>query len=215
MAFLRDVVTLVETRGERFRLLGIDKMVQPTREDPFVVVILDELASLTAYLPDKRLREEAEALLGRLMSVGRAPGVCVIGTVQDPSKEIVTTRQLFPYRLAFKLDEPTQIAMVFGTGARERGAACDRIRESTPGVGYFFDESRSGFTRVRLWEVTKTDLGRVVDAYRPRGGSRSGRSSAGGPAVTTTDTTVTAAGSDRDWMRDWGHDDGDGQWIPQ
>ena len=99
-------------------------------------MIIDELASLTAYIGDRKIRAEIEQLLGLLLSQGRAVGVSVIAAVQDPSKDVLPMRQLFTVRVGLRMTEATQTAMVLGAAARDAGAVCDQIPTSTPGVGY-------------------------------------------------------------------------------
>ncbi len=47
----------------------------PTPEFPFVVVLVDEIAFLTAYQADRKLRER---ILAALTTQGRAVGYCVM-----------------------------------------------------------------------------------------------------------------------------------------
>src|SRR5262249_55812329 len=83
----------------------------PTAEFPFVVVLVDEVAFLTAYHPDKTLRERVKAALATLTTQGRAVGYCVVAALQDPRKEVMSIRNLFPDRIAMRLDEPEQVDM--------------------------------------------------------------------------------------------------------
>src|SRR5262249_51633649 len=76
----------------------------PTREHPFVVVLVDEVAFLTAYQPDRKLRERIMNALATLTTQGRAVGYCVVAALQDPRKEVLTIRNLFPDRIAMRLD---------------------------------------------------------------------------------------------------------------
>jgi len=59
--------------------------------------------------------------------------------------------------------------MVLGRGARDRGAHCDRIPESLPGVGYVALEGRREPVRVRAAHVTDADLGAMCATYAPPG----------------------------------------------
>jgi S-DNA-T family DNA segregation ATPase FtsK/SpoIIIE len=72
--------------------------------------------------------------LATLLTQGRAVGVCVVAALQDPRKEVIGYRNLFPTKIALRLDERTQVDMVLGDGAREAGARCDQIPESLPGL---------------------------------------------------------------------------------
>ena len=48
---------------------------------PFLVVVIDELAFLTAYQPERDLRKRAEAAIATLTSQGRSVGVCVVASM--------------------------------------------------------------------------------------------------------------------------------------
>src|ERR1039457_6519090 len=68
------------------KLAGKQRDHTPTVEHPFVVVLVDEVAFLTAYLPDKAIRERAKAALATLTTQGRAGGYCVVAALQDPRR---------------------------------------------------------------------------------------------------------------------------------
>ena len=118
---------------------GRTRTFTPSREFPFVVVLVDELAFLTAYQPERDLRKRAEAAIATLTSQGRSVGVCVVGALQDPRKDVISLRNLFSTRIALRLDESDQMDMVLGDGARDRGALADQISPDPytgAGVGY-------------------------------------------------------------------------------
>ena len=59
-----------------------------------------------------------------------------MAALQDPRKEVMSIRNLFPDRIAMRLDEPEQVNMVLGDGARDRGALADLIStDETTGAG--------------------------------------------------------------------------------
>src|ERR1700690_2996621 len=95
---------------------------RPTAEFPFGVVLGDEVAFLTAYQADRKLRERILAALATLTPQGRAVGYCVVAALQDPRKEVLNIRNLFPDKIALRLDEPTQADLALGDGAPDRGA---------------------------------------------------------------------------------------------
>ena len=99
-----------------------------------MVVLVDEVAFLTAYQADRKLRDRTLAALATLTTQGRAVGYCVVAALQDPRKEVLNIRNLFPDKIALRLDEPSQVDMVLGDGARDRGALCDEI-SSDPATG--------------------------------------------------------------------------------
>ena len=43
-------------------------------------------------------------------------GVCVVGALQDPRKDVISLRNLFSTRIALRLDESDQVDMVLGDG---------------------------------------------------------------------------------------------------
>jgi DNA segregation ATPase FtsK/SpoIIIE, S-DNA-T family len=123
-----------DMRARAAQLAGKQRDHTPTAEFPFVVIVVDEVAFLTAYQPDRQLRERVKAALATLTTQGRAVGYCVVAALQDPRKEVMSIRNLFPDRIAMRLDEPEQVDMVLGDGARDRGATADLI-SSDPATG--------------------------------------------------------------------------------
>jgi DNA segregation ATPase FtsK/SpoIIIE, S-DNA-T family len=97
---------VVDMQARAAKLAGKQRDHTPTAEHPFVVVLVDEVAFLTAYLPDKNIRERVKAALATLTTQGRAVGYCVVAALQDPRKDVLTIRNLFPDRIAMRLDEP-------------------------------------------------------------------------------------------------------------
>jgi len=169
LTVLREVVDTMSARADRLR--GHTRLHTPTVAEPLILLIIDEAASLTAYVTDRKVKAEVEQLLGLLLSQGRAIGVSVIAAVQDPSKEVVALRQLFPTRIGLRMSEPTQVAMVLGQSARDRGARCDQISDALPGVGYVAEDGTAALTRVRAFEVNDTNIDDLAARYRaPTGG---------------------------------------------
>jgi hypothetical protein len=81
---LEAAVTLMHERAEEFG--GKTRTFTPTVRHPFLLLIVDELAFLTAYQPERDLRKRAEAAIATLTSQGRSVGVCVLGGVAGPSQ---------------------------------------------------------------------------------------------------------------------------------
>ncbi|MBF6194166.1 FtsK/SpoIIIE domain-containing protein [Nocardia sp. CDC186] len=165
LAMLAEAVELMRERLARMRAAGLRKIV-PSTDEPLILIIIDEAASLSSYA-SREEQQEFRRLTGLLLSQGRAAAVSVIAALQDPSKETMPNRQLFPVRIGLRLDEPTQSAMVHGQGARDRGARCDEISDQTPGVGYVGEDGTSEFVRVRAYFVSDDDIDAIVDAYSP------------------------------------------------
>jgi DNA segregation ATPase FtsK/SpoIIIE, S-DNA-T family len=159
VALLEDAVTEMHARAAK--MAGATRTFTPSLELPFLVVLVDELAFLTAYQPDRDLRKRAEAAIATLTSQGRSVGVCVVGALQDPRKDVISLRNLFPTRIALRLDESDQVDMVLGDGARDRGALADEISplpDTGAGVGYVRLEGSPHVVRVRAAYVTDDEI---------------------------------------------------------
>jgi S-DNA-T family DNA segregation ATPase FtsK/SpoIIIE len=152
---------VADMQGRAARFAGKQRDHVPTVECPFVVVLVDEIAFLTAYQADRKLKERTLAALATLTTQGRAVGYCVVAALQDPRKEVLNIRNLFPDKIALRLDEPSQADMVLGDGARDRGAHCDEI-SSDPvtgaGVGFIRLEADPDPVRVRAAYVSDDDI---------------------------------------------------------
>jgi S-DNA-T family DNA segregation ATPase FtsK/SpoIIIE len=149
----------MQQRAARFA--GRQRDHTPTAECPFTVVVVDEIAFLTAYQADRKLRERTLAALATLTTQGRAVGYCVVAALQDPRKEVLNIRNLFPDKIALRLDEPSQVDMVLGDGARDRGARCEEISTNPAvgaGVGYVRLEAAPDPVRVRAAYVCDDDI---------------------------------------------------------
>src|ERR1039458_113407 len=156
---LEAAVAEMHERAERFG--GRTRTFSLSAGFPFLVLVVDELAFLTAYQPERDLRKRAEAAIATLTSQGRSVGVCVVGALQDPRKDVINFRNLFPTKIALRLDESDQVDMVLGDGARDRGALADEISpipEVGAGVGYVRLEASPDPVRVRAAYVTDDDI---------------------------------------------------------
>jgi S-DNA-T family DNA segregation ATPase FtsK/SpoIIIE len=166
LGLLQAVTTVMQQRAQRLR--GQTRLHTPTTAEPLIVLIVDEIASLTAYIGDRKTRGEVEQLLGLLLSQGRAVGVSVVAAVQDPSKDVLPIRQLFSIRVGLRMTESTQTTMVLGAAAREAGAVCDQIPTSIPGVGYVCADGAAEPVRVRAFHVTDADIDYLATQFAPQ-----------------------------------------------
>jgi S-DNA-T family DNA segregation ATPase FtsK/SpoIIIE len=168
VAMLEDAVAQMQARAAIFA--GRHREHTPTVEHPFIVVLVDEVAFLTAYLTDRAIRDRIKAALATLTTQGRAVGYSVVAALQDPRKEVMSIRNLFPDRIAMRLDEPEQVDMVLGDGSRDRGALADQIStdETTgAGVAYVRLADDPDPVRVRAAWVTDSDIRAMVSEYAP------------------------------------------------
>ncbi|WP_194836410.1 cell division protein FtsK [Nocardia sp. XZ_19_369] len=166
LKLLQDAAAMVQGRGESY-MDSWARKITPSVKEPLIFLIIDEAASVSAYFSDRKIRDEILRLLGDVLSKSRAVAVPVMGCLQDPSKEVIPLRQLFPTRLGLRMKERTQPDMALGDKARDRGALCDQIPMSMPGVGYVeYDESPE-ITRVRAYHVTDDDIRWIMTTYPP------------------------------------------------
>jgi S-DNA-T family DNA segregation ATPase FtsK/SpoIIIE len=160
--------TVAGMQARAAQLAGRQRNHQPTAEHSFTVIFVDEVAFLTAYQPDKKLRERALAAIATLTTQGRAVGYCVVAALQDPRKDVLTIRNLFPDRIAMRLDEPEQVDMVLGDGSHDRGATADQISPDPAtgaGVAYVRLESDPDPVRVRGAWVSDDDITAMCRNY--------------------------------------------------
>jgi len=163
-AMLEQAVTDMQARAAR--LAGKQRDHTPTAVHPFTVVLVDEVAFLTAYHPDRSLRDRVKAALATLTTQGRAVGYSVVAALQDPRKEVMSIRNLFPDRIAMRLDEPEQVDMVLGDGARDRGATADLISANPDigaGVAFVRLEAHPDPVRVRAAWVSDAEIQAMAD----------------------------------------------------
>jgi DNA segregation ATPase FtsK/SpoIIIE, S-DNA-T family len=165
---LEDAVAQMQATAAKFA--GKQRSHTPTAEHPFTVIMVDEVAFLTAYQTDRKLRERILAALATLTTQGRAVGYCVVAALQDPRKEVLNLRNLFPDRIAMRLDEPEQVDMVLGDGSRDRGALADLIPvtpQTGAGTAYVRLETDPEPVRVRAGWVTDPDIHAMTADYAP------------------------------------------------
>lgn len=165
---LEDVVVECQARAQA--LAGRTRKHTPTSADPLVLVVIDELASLLAYLPERDLLKRAEQALGVLLSIGRAPGFYVFAFLQDPRKEVVRMRSLFTQAIALRLRDKEEVTMLLGDGAVMAGALCHKISATQPGVGYVVGEDGRP-RRVRAGDVPDELIRQAAATYPAPGHS--------------------------------------------
>ncbi len=93
----------------------------------------------------------------------------MLAALQDPRKDVLPQRGLFPTRVALRLVEPDDIDMTLGRGARERGADCTSIPvgRAGAGIGYVMRDGQPEPVRIRLAWVSDDDIAEAVERYGP------------------------------------------------
>lgn len=160
---IEEAATVARDRAANLR--GRTRQHTPTPDEPLILLVIDELANLTAYLTDRQLKDRIKAALSILLSQGRAVGVHVLAAIQDPRKEVLPFRDLFPTRIGLRLAEAAQVDLVLGDGMRDRGALCDRIPQSLPGVGFVVIDGDPTPMRVRFSYLTDAEIRDMAHTY--------------------------------------------------
>lgn len=160
---LEEAVASMQERATA--LSGKTRQHAATVESPHVVVLIDEMAALTAYQSDRDLMRRANAALALLCSQGRAVGYTVFACLQDPRKETLPMRGLFTQTIGLRLRDALETSMVLGEGMRELGAQCHLIPSTLPGVAYMVPEDGSAPIRVRAGNVTDEMIRSTADRF--------------------------------------------------
>lgn len=147
LALLDDVIAEMETRKEEFA--GRRRSVPISTEFPLEIVEFDEIGALIRYIGDRKLREAITERVALLTTQGRALACTLRGYVQEPTKDTVPVRELFPRRICLRVATKSHVGMVLGDQVYDRGAWANRIGEHEPGVGYLFGEGIREPLRIR------------------------------------------------------------------
>ena len=129
--FLERAVVRMQARAAE--LAGNVREHTATVESPHILIVIDELAALTAYQTDRALLRRANNALALLCSQGRAPGLTAFACLQDPRKETLPVRGLSTQTIGLLLRDAMETATVLGEGMREKGAPCHQIPSTLPG----------------------------------------------------------------------------------
>jgi DNA segregation ATPase FtsK/SpoIIIE, S-DNA-T family len=154
LTVLDDLVEAMDARKTEFA--GRVRSVPISRERPLELLEFDEIGALTKYI-DRKTRDAITERVALLTTQGRALGFTVRGYVQEPTKDTVPVRELFPRRICLRVSAKSHVGMVLGDQAYERGAWANRITEAEAGVGYVFGEGIRKPLRIRAgWVPDET-----------------------------------------------------------
>lgn len=153
LQLLAEVSEELDGRLESLRVSGQRKWETPTVEAPLILLIIDEAGSLTYQAPTSKAAAEAEALLKRIASTGRSPGVSVIAALQDPRKQSLGARDMFTASIALRLSK-AEVEMALSPWAYDEGALADRISVHQPGTGYLVNSETQEIERFRAFWVS-------------------------------------------------------------
>jgi S-DNA-T family DNA segregation ATPase FtsK/SpoIIIE len=150
------------------QLQGKARKITPSRETPVNVIIIDELAYLSAMVPDKKLQQRADTAIRTILILGRATGYSLVGASQDPRKEILGFRDYFPTRVALGMPAP-MVDLVLGEKMHDAGAYCEQIplRDAGAGCAYVLEEMSAKPKLVRAAWCSDDDIRRLLGGSPP------------------------------------------------
>ncbi|GGI92341.1 cell division protein FtsK [Saccharopolyspora subtropica] len=156
--------TYVKTLDERKLELGRAgvRTFTPSRETPLELLICDELAAMTAFA-SRWITVAFAPLMSKALTQYRSVGGRIIAATQEPTKDNVPMRGLFPTKIALRLDSASYVDMCLGEGMRDMGALADKIPEILAGVAYAKRDGRREPLRVRAPYSRDEDIAELVE----------------------------------------------------
>lgn len=144
-----------------------NRKITVSRETPLNLLIIDEIGALLAY-GDGTIARTLRKQLAIVGSQGRATGHFMTALVQEPSKDVVPVRDLFPTRVCLRVTAQSHVDMVLGDGARLRGALADEIPNvpDTAGIGYVIRQRTRVPQRVRAAYVDDREIDELIAFIR-------------------------------------------------
>jgi hypothetical protein len=135
VSLLDDLLVEVQRRAEHLSSIQ-SATLQPTNENPWIVLVIDEWAELGAS-GDAKQRTHIETLLRRYLSLGRAVGCTALLVTQRPTSDSVSpgTRALTTHRFALKCGDRYQAEAILGVGTYIPG----QLESAAPGRALWSD----------------------------------------------------------------------------
>lgn len=160
---LKDAVTVMMRRQKNMR--GVSTEHIPTKEDPWLRIIIDELLVLVSTNVPPEIRKSIAANVNLIFQQGIACGVTI-----DASSQLGTKDDLKPINRSGFTDfeigkaERGLADMIFGPGWWERGARVDEIPDDLKGSFFLKTETTMAPQEIRYPAVTVTDLDTMPEA---------------------------------------------------
>lgn len=161
LELMREYVDTLNDRKLDLGRKGI-RTATPSAETPLDVLIVDELSAMTAY-SEREIIRAFEPLMSMGLTQFRGVGGRIVGATQEPTKEVIPMRGLFPTKIALRLDQASYVDMCLGEGVRDMGAFADKIPAYLPGVAYVKKDGRREPLRARAPYITDADIAELVE----------------------------------------------------
>jgi hypothetical protein len=164
-ALLADAVTILHTRAAWLAATG-QRVWEPSRDMPALVIIIDEYAELTDEAPDAMNDTDSIARLGR------AAAVTLVASTQRPTQKAMgqgAVRSQMDTRICFRVRERKDVDFILGQGMLAAGWHAHTL--NAPGKFLVSAPEHTTPRRARAYLVTDADVTRIVAyfaASRPR-----------------------------------------------
>ena len=141
----------------------------PSAETPLNLLVADELGAMLAYGSggddDRKHLRAIRSGMDIIGSQGLATGHAMHGYVQEPTKDVVSCRELFTLKVCLRVTSAAHPEMVLGDGMRTRGAIADEIPAvpETAGIGFKVAQHTRVPVRIRAAYSADADIRELVD----------------------------------------------------
>jgi hypothetical protein len=152
---LNEAKIVMMRRQRRMRTVTTKHTATP--DEPWVVIMIDELLALTSKLIKPEIRNDIAANIALIQQQGIACGVTIVAFSQLAQKEEIPFRGGFT---EFQVGRSEAIVadMLFGTGSWKAGARVDEIPKDLPGVFYAKNDFTLSPEQFRYVETTDADV---------------------------------------------------------
>lgn len=135
-ALTGDAVRIMLRRLKQIRIAGEDVVHTPSKDDPALRLIVDEMLIFAAEFIPGNVQRKIFSDIALIQRLGRAAKVTVYGCAQDPRKADLPNRGGFTDFRVFKVNDPLDVDLAMGQGAHQRGASSDEIPFDQEGTCY-------------------------------------------------------------------------------
>jgi DNA segregation ATPase FtsK/SpoIIIE, S-DNA-T family len=163
-AIIKEIRGALDGRLRSMKAKGV-RLHKPTIEEPLDLLLTDELLLL-----GKLLKEGVHGDMGQVKTVGRKAGFSEIACTQIGEKvQLGPMRELYPRRKCFRTNTREQTETILGSGGRADQAPAHRISDSTPGVGYSYDDTTGRMLKYRAAYFTDAQCQQIAQGEIPAG----------------------------------------------
>lgn len=165
---VREFLADQQAMQKRLQEEGLRKFT-PSVETPLNLLVADEIGAMLAYGSGDEKNDRANMRTIRsgmdlIGSQGLATGHAMWGFVQEPTKDVVSCRELFTLRVCLRTTSAAHADMALGDEMRRRGAIADEIPNvpETAGIGFKVAQRTRTPIRVRAAYATDADIRKLA-----------------------------------------------------